>query len=169
LELSTQQHDACNNQGLPLYMSRWPECHIAIGLNGLCHNTAHLAHANDALLHCWVLPCCEPVVASFPSMCQSAELYPLALQYIQSGGDPTLKKPTQAQQLEYYALFKQATVGKCNEKQPSRFKVIARAKHDAWSKLGNMSKEDAKRAYVTALTKADPNWQTKATKLKSKL
>jgi acyl-CoA-binding protein len=49
--------------------------------------------------------------------------------------------------------------------------LIARAKWDAWSKLGSMSKADAQRAYVDALTKSDPQWQTKAKnmKIKSKL
>jgi hypothetical protein len=52
-----------------------------------------------------------------------------------------------------------------------RLQLIARAKWDAWSKLGNMSKADAQRAYVDALTKSDPQWQTKAKnmKIKSKL
>ena len=49
-----------------------------------------------------------------------------------------------------------------------RLSVVARAKWDAWNKLGSMSKEDAQRAYIAALTKSDPNWAEKV-KIKSKL
>ena len=76
-----------------------------------------------------------------------------------------MKKPSQSQQLVYYGLHKQISVGKCNEKQPGRLNIIARAKWDAWNKLGNMSKEEAQKKYVEEITKADPNWQ----KIKSKL
>jgi hypothetical protein len=55
---------------------------------------------------------------------------------VTAGGDPSLKKPTQAQQLTFYGLFKQVEKGKCTEKQPSRLQLTARAKHDAWAKLG---------------------------------
>jgi acyl-CoA-binding protein len=79
-------------------------------------------------------------------------------------------KLTNEQQLEMYALFKQATTGSCNTKQPSRLQVYAvyslpvadkftaicsrdlqiveRAKWDAWKKLGSMSKEEAMKRYV---------------------
>ena len=56
----------------------------------------------------------------------------------------------------YLAWFKQATVGKCSEKggtQPWAVQVEARAKWDAWNALGDMSADDAKKAYVEELTK----------------
>lgn len=46
--------------------------------------------------------------------------------------------------LAFYALFKQATIGKCNTAQPSRMKMVERAKWDAWNKLGAMTQTEAK-------------------------
>eukprot|EP00486_Rosalina_sp_Unknown_P000174 CAMPEP_0201565506 /NCGR_PEP_ID=MMETSP0190_2-20130828/4647_1 /ASSEMBLY_ACC=CAM_ASM_000263 /TAXON_ID=37353 /ORGANISM="Rosalina sp." /LENGTH=101 /DNA_ID=CAMNT_0047983081 /DNA_START=78 /DNA_END=379 /DNA_ORIENTATION=+ len=57
--------------------------------------------------------------------------------------------------LKFYALFKQATVGKCSEKgggQPWAVQVEARAKWDAWNALGDLSADDAKKQYVEKLT-----------------
>ncbi len=45
--------------------------------------------------------------------------------------------------LQFYSLYKQATVGKCNIPQPWAVQFEERAKWDAWNKLGNMSKETA--------------------------
>ncbi len=67
------------------------------------------------------------------------------------------------QKLQMYALFKQITVGPCKEKvhekvqgflltsiekAPSSLRFVAKAKHDAWSKLGNMSKKAAIETYL---------------------
>eukprot|EP00698_Gefionella_okellyi_P016885 TRINITY_DN4877_c0_g1_i1.p1 TRINITY_DN4877_c0_g1~~TRINITY_DN4877_c0_g1_i1.p1 ORF type:complete len:115 (-),score=20.50 TRINITY_DN4877_c0_g1_i1:55-399(-) len=60
-------------------------------------------------------------------------------------------KPSISDQLKFYSLFKQASAGPCNEKQPSKLRMVQRAKWDAWNGLGKMSKQDAKAAYVTAL------------------
>jgi hypothetical protein len=57
------------------------------------------------------------------SFLQSSDLaaqYAAALAYVTAGGDPSMKKPSQAQQLQFYALFKQEAQGQCKEKQPSR-------------------------------------------------
>ena len=97
-----------------------------------------------------------------------ADTYKAALAYVQSGGDPSMKKPSQSQQLQFYALYKQVESGRCKAKAPSRLQVVARAKHDAWAKLGDMTREQAQRAYVDALEKSDPQWKSKL-KLKSKL
>eukprot|EP00484_Ammonia_sp_Unknown_P000562 CAMPEP_0197020770 /NCGR_PEP_ID=MMETSP1384-20130603/1668_1 /TAXON_ID=29189 /ORGANISM="Ammonia sp." /LENGTH=103 /DNA_ID=CAMNT_0042448459 /DNA_START=142 /DNA_END=453 /DNA_ORIENTATION=- len=67
-------------------------------------------------------------------------------------GDVQLSNETR---LKFYGWFKQATVGKCAEKgggQPWAVQVEARAKWDAWNALGDMSPEDAKKAYVDELT-----------------
>jgi len=50
--------------------------------------------------------------------------------------------------LQIYALFKQATTGKCNAKKPSALNFVAKAKWDAWSKLGDMSQDDAQKTYI---------------------
>ena len=62
-----------------------------------------------------------------------------------------------ADKLKFYALFKQATVGPCTTPQPSRMKVVERAKHDAWKKCGKMSALDAKKQFVAEFTKIQPN------------
>jgi len=87
-----------------------------------------------------------------------------ALAYVQ--GESTDKTSNRVQlsnetKLQFYALFKQVTKGKCTEKPPSRLQVVNRAKWAAWNDLGNMSKEDAIRTYVDTLLKSDPNFRSK--------
>ena len=55
--------------------------------------------------------------------------------------------------LSIYALYKQSEVGPCNIKRPSFFDQVGRAKWDAWSALGALSQEDAKKQYVDVVTK----------------
>jgi peroxisomal 3,2-trans-enoyl-CoA isomerase len=55
--------------------------------------------------------------------------------------------PTDTEKLKFYALYKQATVGKCNTTQPWAFNVVERAKWNAWNDLGNMSKQTAMLKY----------------------
>ncbi|CAE7879966.1 ECI2 [Symbiodinium sp. KB8] len=50
--------------------------------------------------------------------------------------------------LKLYALFKQATVGANDTKAPGMLDFVGKAKWDAWTKLGDMSKEDAMQAYI---------------------
>lgn len=56
-------------------------------------------------------------------------------------------KTSDETKLKFYALFKQATVGKCNTSQPWAIQVVERAKWDAWNALGNMSQETAMLKY----------------------
>ena len=55
--------------------------------------------------------------------------------------------------LMFYAFYKQATVGSCNLPKPAFWDVINKAKWNAWSKLGDMTKEDAMRRYVEEIKK----------------
>jgi acyl-CoA-binding protein len=59
-------------------------------------------------------------------------------QVSKSGG-----KATNEEKLNFYALYKQATVGPCNTSQPWQINAKERAKWDVWNNLGKMSKEDA--------------------------
>ena len=73
-------------------------------------------------------------------------------------GESTL---TQAQQLAFYANFKQATVGTCKAfggSQPWAVQLEARAKWDAWNALGEKSADEAKTDDVKMLTEAIPGW-----------
>lgn len=53
--------------------------------------------------------------------------------------------------LQFYALYKQATVGKCCSSKPGFWDVVNRAKWDAWNSLGSMSKEEAMQGYVSQM------------------
>ncbi|KAG8324894.1 Acyl-CoA binding domain containing 5 [Homalodisca vitripennis] len=63
-------------------------------------------------------------------------------------------QPSNELQLRFYAYYKQATEGFNYHPRPSFWEVVKRAKWDAWSKLGNMSKEEAMIHYVEELRKA---------------
>ena len=56
-----------------------------------------------------------------------------------------------AVKLEFYGLYKQATVGDNTTPQPWAIKVEARAKWEAWTKCKGMSKEEAMQKYVEKL------------------
>lgn len=49
--------------------------------------------------------------------------------------------------LRIYALFKQATIGKCNTPKPSMVDFVGRAKWNAWSEL-KITQEEAERMYI---------------------
>jgi acyl-CoA-binding protein len=40
--------------------------------------------------------------------------------------------------LQFYGLYKQATVGPCSTKAPAFIDFVSKAKWDAWNELGNM-------------------------------
>lgn len=82
----------------------------------------------------------------------------LVLQYKSAVTTANEKTPpvalTQDQKLSMYGLFKQAEVGPCNTERPGIFDQTGRYKHDAWSKLGDMSKEDAMKKYIEVVNEA---------------
>ncbi|ORY34311.1 long-chain fatty acid transporter [Naematelia encephala] len=60
-------------------------------------------------------------------------------------------KPSQDEQLAFYAHFKQANEGDCTGTRPGAFDFKGKYKYDAWKKLEGTSKEDAKVKYVELL------------------
>lgn len=56
--------------------------------------------------------------------------------------------PGNETKLKIYALFKQATQGKCNAPKPSMMDLVGKAKWSAWNSLGDMSQDDAQLAYI---------------------
>ncbi|CAN6879555.1 hypothetical protein HID58_078116 [Brassica napus] len=58
--------------------------------------------------------------------------------------------------MELYGLYKIATEGSCRETQPMAIMVSARAKWNAWQKLGNMSQEEAMEKYLALVSKEIP-------------
>ncbi|XP_051138073.1 acyl-CoA-binding domain-containing protein 1 [Andrographis paniculata] len=66
-------------------------------------------------------------------------------------------------QLQLYGLYKIATEGKCSTPQPSALKMTARAKWQAWNKLGAMPAEEAMEKYIDLVTELYPSWADGAT------
>lgn len=70
------------------------------------------------------------------------------------------ESPKNEIKLKLYGLYKQATIGNCNTKQPSVFEFTERAKWDAWESNKNKPINQAKNEYVMLVTKlltADAN------------
>ena len=65
----------------------------------------------------------------------------------------TKKKPDNATLLKLYSYYKQATDGDVKGDRPGGFDFVGGAKHDAWSKLKGMSKDDAMTNYVKQVDK----------------
>jgi len=60
-------------------------------------------------------------------------------------------KPSTEMKLEFYALYKQATVGDASGKRPGMMDFVGRAKYDAWAKLEGSSKDQAMQQYIDKL------------------
>jgi len=89
------------------------------------------------------------------------EQFRKALAYIKDTSNPPLDTNNE-QKLDFYALFKQATDGPPKGSPPSRFKVVERAKFNAWKAKEKLTKEQAMQEYVDLLTKLAPQWREKA-------
>ncbi|XP_018513259.1 acyl-CoA-binding domain-containing protein 2-like isoform X2 [Brassica rapa] len=61
-------------------------------------------------------------------------------------------------QKQLYGLYKIATEGPCTAPQPSALKLTARAKWQAWRKLGAMPTEEAMEKYIEIVTQLYPTW-----------
>eukprot|EP00808_Paulinella_micropora_P019567 g60746.t1 len=64
-----------------------------------------------------------------------------------------LKDVSQAQMLQLYALYKQATVGDVQGSQPWAVQLEARAKWDSWNGVKGKSKEAAEQEYIALVKK----------------
>lgn len=67
--------------------------------------------------------------------------------------DKLSEEPSNDVKLKLYALYKQATVGKCNTSKPGVFDLVNKAKWDAWNTLGDMPKEKAQDEYASLVDK----------------
>ena len=65
----------------------------------------------------------------------------------------TKKKPDNATLLKLYSYYKQATEGDAKGERPGGFDFVGGAKHDAWSKLKGMSKDEAMTNYIKQVDK----------------
>jgi diazepam-binding inhibitor (GABA receptor modulating acyl-CoA-binding protein) len=57
-------------------------------------------------------------------------------------------RPSDQQLLELYGLYKQATVGDCNQPKPGMLALKEKAKHEFWTKKAGMKKEKAMEEYI---------------------
>ncbi|XP_076652211.1 acyl-CoA binding protein 1 [Halictus rubicundus] len=57
-------------------------------------------------------------------------------------------QPSDADMLELYSLYKQATVGDCNTTRPGMLDFKGKAKWDAWDRKKGTSKETAMEQYI---------------------
>ncbi|XP_052108952.1 acyl-CoA-binding domain-containing protein 2 isoform X2 [Arachis duranensis] len=75
-----------------------------------------------------------------------------------AAADRLSQKVSSDVQLQLYGLYKIATEGPCSTPQPSALKMTARAKWQAWQKLGAMPPEDAMQKYIDIVTELYPSW-----------
>lgn len=61
--------------------------------------------------------------------------------------------PGNEAKLHLYALYKQATVGPNNTPKPGPMDFVGKYKWTAWSNLGQMTKEDAQKEYISTVQK----------------
>ena len=60
-----------------------------------------------------------------------------------------IRNVTSDDKLEFYALYKQFTIGNINTKKPTGiFNIKEKKKWDAWNKIKNLSKKEAKNKYI---------------------
>ena len=65
----------------------------------------------------------------------------------------TKKRPDNPTLLKLYSYYKQATEGDAKGDRPGGFDFVGGAKHDAWSKLKGMSKDEAMQNYIKQVEK----------------
>lgn len=76
-----------------------------------------------------------------------------AVDVIQSLPKNGTYKPSYEVMLRFYGLFKQAVCGPCTLSRPGFWDPVGRYKWEAWSNLGEMSRETAMAAYVDEMKK----------------
>lgn len=67
-------------------------------------------------------------------------------------------QPSHEIMLRFYSYYKQAIEGPCQQSKPAFWEVIKKAKWDAWTRLGNMSRTEAMNNYVEELKKVSVNF-----------
>ncbi|KAF7830740.1 acyl-CoA-binding domain-containing protein 1 [Senna tora] len=80
-----------------------------------------------------------------------------------AAADRMSQKVSSDVQLQLYGLYKIVTEGPCTAPQPSALKMTARAKWQAWQKLGAMPPEDAMQKYIDIVTELYPTWAVGST------
>nr|GMC55169.1 acyl-CoA-binding domain-containing protein 3-like isoform X2 [Ipomoea batatas] len=81
-----------------------------------------------------------------------------AINFVECGNNDALSNLGSELQMQLYALQKTAMEGPCYKPQPMAFKVSARAKWNAWQRMGSMSSEAAMEQYIKLLSDTVPSW-----------
>mgnify|MGYP002804078991 FL=1 len=84
-------------------------------------------------------------------MADSQTKFDAAVHVIQSLPKSGSFQPSHEMMLKFYGYYKQAKEGPCTDAKPSFWDVVRKAKWEAWSKLGDTSKEEAMESYVNEL------------------
>lgn len=74
-------------------------------------------------------------------------------------------QPSHEIMLRFYSYYKQATEGPCQQTKPAFWEVVKKAKWDAWTRLGNMSRLEAMNNYVEELTRVNMHFESDLMKL----
>lgn len=69
-----------------------------------------------------------------------------------------IKRPSNEELLDLYALFKQATEGDVTGERPGGFDFKAIAKFDSWASKKGMAKEKAMQDYVLLVSKLQESY-----------
>jgi diazepam-binding inhibitor (GABA receptor modulator, acyl-CoA-binding protein) len=67
-------------------------------------------------------------------------------------------KPSNAELLKLYGLYKQATEGDNKEDRPGGFDFVAEAKYDSWQKYSGKTKDEAKETYILFVNTLAPTY-----------
>ncbi|XP_042036215.1 acyl-CoA-binding domain-containing protein 1-like [Salvia splendens] len=87
------------------------------------------------------------------------EIFSAATAFVAAtAADRAAMKVSNDVQLQLYSLYKIATEGPCSAPQPSALKMTARAKWQAWQKLGAMPPEEAMEKYIDIVSELYPTW-----------
>ncbi len=70
------------------------------------------------------------------------------------------KRPPSDILLQFYALFKQASVGDMEGVRPGFADFEGRAKYDAWSKLQGKAQEEAMQEYIALIERIEQEQNT---------
>ncbi|XP_051151060.1 acyl-CoA-binding domain-containing protein 3-like isoform X2 [Andrographis paniculata] len=83
-----------------------------------------------------------------------------AVNYVEYGvkGTDHLTKSGSDVQMQLYGLHKIAVEGPCHDPPPMALKVSARARWNAWQRLGSMGREAAMEQYISVLSDTIPGW-----------
>ncbi|XP_021903488.1 acyl-CoA-binding domain-containing protein 3 isoform X2 [Carica papaya] len=97
------------------------------------------------------------------------KLFAAAAKFVEESGEKgNLASTGNDALMDLYGLHKVATEGPCREPQPMALKVFARAKWNAWQKLGNMNPDVAMEQYIALLSDRIPGWREESSAAKSK-